>query len=111
GQSLVLHRTDDGPTVEVVRTVTDNVERARSGEARHRFRVHRKHVSMADIQEQRRPNIAASEVAVALPLDSDGSVDERRQHDLYAFLPVKPSGFRFLAHADFVVATSREAVR
>lgn len=111
GQSLVLHRTDEGPVVEVVRTVTDDVERARSGQANHRFRVHRKHVSMADIQEQRRPDIAASEVAVALPLDPDGSVDERQQHDLYAFLPVKPSGFRFLAHADFVVATSREAVR
>lgn len=111
GQSLVLHRTDDGPNVEVVRTVTDDVERARSGEARHRFRVHRKRVAMADIQEQRRPNISASEVAVALPLDSDGSVDERCPRDLYAFLPVKASGLRFLAHADFVVATSREAVR
>lgn len=111
GQALVLQRHDDGPTVEVVRTVTDDVEHQRSGEHRHRFRVHRKRVSMADIQESRRANITASEVAVALALDTDGLVDERRTRELFAFLPVKDSGFRFLAHADFVLATSREAVR
>lgn len=111
GQALVLQRNDDGPTVEVVRTVTDDVEKQRCGEQRHRFRVHKKRVSMSDIREERRLNIAATEVAVALALDADGGIDEGRSRELFAFLPVKDSGFRFLAHADFVLATSREAVR
>jgi hypothetical protein len=111
GQALVLQRNDDGSTIEVVRTVTDNVEQQRCGEQRHRFRVHQKRVSMADIREERRLNIAATDVAVALALDADGGIDEGRSRELFAFLPVKDSGFRFLAHADFVLATSREAVR
>lgn len=111
GQALVLQRNDDGSTIEVVRTVTDHVEKQRCGEQRHRFRVHQKRVSMADIREERRLNIAATDVAVALALDADGGIDEGRTRDLFAFLPVKDSGFRFLAHADFVLATSREAVR
>lgn len=111
GQAAVLHRRDDGPIVEVVRTVTDDVEKQRSGEQRHSFRVQHKRVSVADLQEGRRPNIEATDVAIALALDADGDVDEGRARDLFAFLPVKDSGFRFVAHADFVLATSREAVR
>jgi|GEM_PF-6647461 len=111
GQALVLQRNDDGPTVEVVRTVTDDVEKQRCGEQRHCFRVHQKRVSMADLREDRRLNIAATDVAVALALDADGGIDESKTRDLFAFLPVKDSGFRFLAHADFVLATSREAIR
>lgn len=111
GQALVLQRNDDGPTVEVVRTVTDDVEKQRCGEQRHCFRVHQKRVSMADLREDRRLNITATDVAVALALDADGGIDEGRSRDLFAFLRVKDSGFRFLAHADFVLATSREAVR
>lgn len=110
-RSLVLQRLDEGATVEVVRTVTDNVERDKSAEHRHRFRVHSKRVSMMDIQEERRPNIEATEVTIALALDADGTVDEHRERDLFAFLPIKKSGFKFLAHADFVSATSREGVQ
>jgi len=111
GQTLFLQRNDDGPTVEVVRTVTDDVEKQRRGEQRHCFRGHQKRISMADLREDRRLNIAATNVAVALALDAHGGIDEGKSRVLFAFLPVKDSGFRFLAHADFVFATSREAVR
>lgn len=110
-RSLVLDRTDEGATVTVARTVIDNVERDKSAEQRHRFRVHAKRVSMMDIHEERRPNIEATEVTIAFALDADGTVDETRDRDLFAFLPIKNSGFKFLAHADFVSATSREGVQ
>lgn len=110
-RSLVLDRTDEGARVTVVRTVTDNVERDKSAEQRHQFRVHAKRVSMMDIHEERRPNIEATEVTIAFALDADGTVDETRDRDLFAFLPIKNSGFKFLAHADFVSATSREGVQ
>lgn len=111
GQAVVLRRSDDGPNVAVTRTVTDSVEKQRSGEQRHSFRVHSLRISMADIHESRRSNIETTDVAIAMPLDADGNVNETQSRSLFAFLPVKDSGLRFLAHADFVLATSRETLR
>lgn len=111
GQSLALQRHDEDGAVEVVRTLVDEVDKSRCSEQRHRFRVHKLPVSMADIAEQRRSNIASSEVAIAFALDWKEEVDVESTRDLFAFLRVKDSGLRFLAHGDFVLASSREAVR
>lgn len=112
GHEVTLTRTDDGSVAVVTRTVKDDVEASRSSEHRFAFFLHKRRVAMDHIDEPRRRQIAATEVAIALPLNSGHEVDaESSRRGLFAFLPVKTTELPFLCHGDFVLSTSREAIR
>jgi hypothetical protein len=112
GHEVTLARTDTGSVAVVTRTVKDDVEASRSSEHRVAFFLHKRRVAMDHIDEPRRRKIAATEVAIALPLNSQQQVDAKSsRRGLFAFLPVKQTELPFLCHGDFVLSTSREAIR
>lgn len=112
GHEVTLVRTDIGSVAVVTRTVKDDVDASRSSEHRFAFFLHKRRVAMDQIDEPRRRQIAATEVAIALPLNSRHEVDaESSRRGLFAFLPVKTTELPFLCHGDFVLSTSREAIR
>ena len=108
--SIELVRSDDGSIVEFKRTQIENERKDKPDTKLYRFRMCRQRVEMRDIIEENRKDKAATEVAIALELDEDGKVVYDSPRDLFAFLPVKHSQFKFLAHADFLLANSREGV-
>lgn len=112
GQAVTLDRADTGSVAVVTRKVNDVVETSRSSEHRYAFFLHKRRVAMDHIDEPRRRQIAATEVAVALPLNSQNEVDAKStRRGLFAFLPVKETEIPLLCHGDFVLNTSREAIR
>lgn len=112
GHEVTLVRRDDGPIAVVTRTVKDDVEPSRSSETQFAFYLHKRRVTMDHIDEPRRRQITATEVAVALPLNSKTEVDANSsRRGLFAFLPVKTAELPFLCHGDFVLSTSREAIQ
>lgn len=111
-REVTLARTDTGSIAVVTRTVKDDVETSRSSEHRFAFFLHKLRVPMDHLDEPRRRQIAATEVAIALPLTSQHEVDaQSSRRGLFAFLPVKTTELPFLCHGDFVLSTSREAIR
>ena len=111
GQEVTLFRADTDSVAEVTRTVKDDIDPLRSSEHRTSFFLHKKRVTMDHIDEPRRRQIAASEVAIALPLNSQQEFDANSsRRDLFAFLRVKNTEFPFLCHGDFVLSTSRGAI-
>lgn len=64
----------------------------------------------ADITEQTRTGVTLREIVLAFPLDDFGAVSASEQ-TLFAYLPVRPYGFKFIIQSDFLLAANREDVR
>ena len=64
----------------------------------------------AGIREEKRKDIADTELAIALPLTADGDADGGHFHPVHAYLPIDDYGLRFALHADFVLAAGREGI-
>ena len=59
--------------------------------------------------EPRRGNVPISEVALAFPVSPD--LDPLPQlQDVYAFLPVKDYGFKFMIQSNFILTANRESI-
>ncbi len=54
--------------------------------------------------------IDTTEVILAFPLKEDGSPDASREQYVFAFLPVRKYGFRFIIQADFILSANREDI-
>ncbi|KAL2688953.1 hypothetical protein Neosp_003003 [[Neocosmospora] mangrovei] len=59
--------------------------------------------------DPKRPGCTDSEMLMAFPVADDGSPYISTQH-VYAFLPIRDYGFKFLLQADFLLIASREDI-
>ncbi|CAM1500468.1 Fc.00g096300.m01.CDS01 [Cosmosporella sp. VM-42] len=53
---------------------------------------------------------ASAEVVLAFPMTTLSSVPIVADQDVFAFLPMRPMGFKFLIHTDFVTEASRQGI-
>ena len=51
-----------------------------------------------------------TDLILAFPLNEDGSADASNEQDVFAFLPVRGYGFKFIIQADFLLPVSREDI-
>lgn len=61
--------------------------------------------------EEKREGIRQTEMALAFPLRDDLSAETNKRPPVFAFLPTKEYGFRFIIHADFLLTTNREDIQ
>ncbi len=107
GESVELHRTDSGNVSTVERKTTKG---RNTKTTRHCFFRFERSCDMSDAGDAKRGGIDTSLVVVAIPLDDDGSASPADRKNVFAFLPVKESGLPVVAHADFILNTSREDI-
>jgi len=62
------------------------------------------------IKEERRKDIHETELILAFPLKNDGSADASSRQNVFAFLPVRGYGFKFIIQADFLLPIGREDI-
>ncbi|CAG9982412.1 unnamed protein product [Clonostachys byssicola] len=60
-------------------------------------------------KEEKRPDCRTSDIMLAFPKLDDSNPRTRSQM-MYAFLPIRDCGFKFLIQADFLLAASREDI-
>ncbi|KAI1180599.1 hypothetical protein F4777DRAFT_528566 [Nemania sp. FL0916] len=53
---------------------------------------------------------AETEIVLAFPLTEDSIPIDDENQDIYAFLPLRTMGFKFLMHTDFVTEASRQGI-
>ncbi|RLI79421.1 hypothetical protein DRP05_03955 [Archaeoglobales archaeon] len=63
-----------------------------------------------DIDEERRKDISETEIVLAFPLNEDRSPDTSNEQFVFAFLPVRKYGFKFIIQADFLLPITREDI-
>lgn len=65
-----------------------------------------------DIQEQeeKRKDVKETELILAFPLKEDGSADANEEQKVFAYLPTREYGFKFIIQSDFLVPASREDI-
>jgi len=61
-------------------------------------------------QEARRKNWTETNIVMAFPLPSEQEKPMLKPQNVYAFLPIRNYGFRFLIQADFILTASREDI-
>jgi hypothetical protein len=61
-------------------------------------------------QEAKRKGFSETNVLLAFPLPSEHQEPTLRSHNVYAFLPIRNYGFKFLIQADFILTASREDI-
>ena len=57
----------------------------------------------SDLVEAERSEVSETTLALAFPIREDGGAEGRNIQDVFAFLPTRPYGFRFIIQADFLV--------
>ncbi len=62
------------------------------------------------IKEEKRKDITETQIILAFPLKQDGGADTSNEQNVFAFLPVRSYGFRFIIQADFILPPSREDI-
>jgi len=103
---------DDGIKTEKKLTRTegdiDGQEAVRlSQDDTHLSYVVMRHVAENLPQEKKRDGVKRSELLLAFPLD-EGNEPIIAPQDVFAFLPIRDYGFKFLIQADFLLIASRE---
>ncbi len=66
--------------------------------------------SMEKVPDEKRPNVATTTVVLAFPVDKAGAADPQPTSQVFAFLPIRPVGFKFSIQADFILSSSREDI-
>jgi hypothetical protein len=61
-------------------------------------------------QDLKRQGVSHTEIMLAFPETEDGQADASAERHVYAYLPVRPYGFRFLVQADFILSSNRESI-
>ncbi|KAF5638772.1 het domain protein [Fusarium tjaetaba] len=69
-----------------------------------------RHIVNYMLPDSRRPGRHSAEIILAFPdrLNEDNPIATKK---VYAFLPVRDYGFKFLVHSDFIVSTNREDIQ
>ncbi|NKQ39428.1 MAG: hypothetical protein HF967_08220, partial [Methanosarcinales archaeon] len=63
-----------------------------------------------NIGGERRKDVNETEIVLAFTLKDDYTSNTSNDQFIFAFLPIKKYGFKFLIHADFILSISREDI-
>jgi len=63
-----------------------------------------------DIDEERRRGVTETEIILAFPLKEDYSANTSEEQYVFAFLPIRKYGFKFIIQADFLLPITREDI-
>ena len=63
-----------------------------------------------DIDEERRKDISETEIILSFPLKGDYSPDISNEQFVFAYLPIREYGFKFIIQADFILLVTREDI-
>lgn len=77
----------------------------------HRFLVHKHQLTKpSHIDDDKRSEVTQTKIVIAFPLDNVNGRRRMRAQNVFAFLPLRIRGFKFIIQADFLVTASREEV-
>ena len=81
------------------------------GEGKDYWRVIKKKLEIPDhIEEVKREDIHETEIILAFPLEEDETANTSNKQWVFAFLPIREYGFKFIIQADFLLPVSREDI-
>lgn len=81
------------------------------GERISNWRLVRKILQVPEhVEEERRKDIRETEIILAFPLNDDETANATKEQDVFAFLPIRKYGFKFIIQADFILPISREDI-
>jgi hypothetical protein len=78
--------------------------------SRRRFKTVCHGYSTEHIEEEKRQRVKEAAVVLAFPIEDEGAASADSTQNLFAFLPVRDYGFRFLVQGDFLLSSNREDI-
>jgi len=97
--------------VKIQRHEKNGIFEIRYGKKKSYWKIVRKLLKQSKpIKEERRKDIHETEIVLAFPLKNDGSADASQKQNVFAFLPVRRYGFKFIIQADFLLPVGREDI-
>ncbi|XP_060075304.1 uncharacterized protein LOC132554994 [Ylistrum balloti] len=115
-QITVLNKVDDSTQVMRRRDLGESVVEIEHNKGTDRFLVIKKSLDASKISLQAKSGVEvdSTEIAMAFPLKAKGqrgfSLTAQPRQPVFAFLPLRSYGFRFIVQGDFDVPSSREDV-
>ncbi len=89
----------------------DGITEVVYGKAKSYWKVIKKSFDVPEeIYEERRENIKETEIILAFPLKEDFYPDTSKEQTVFAFLPIRNYGFKFIIQADFLLPVTREDI-
>jgi hypothetical protein len=107
--AFIAERMDQGHRLTLTSTSHSLSNEAQSPIAATYLRVEHS-VLTGDLHEGKRPDISETQLILAFPLNDDGTARAESTHPVFAYLPVRDVGFRFVLQADFLLSSSREDI-
>jgi hypothetical protein len=109
GQSVTFHREDKG-SVSTLSATRINSGDDRGTEEMHYVRVELSLPVTDKFADEKRAGIESSAIVLAFPVDETGAAKPEPTSQVFAFLPIRPMGFKFSVQADFILSSSREGI-
>jgi len=107
---IELYEKDKNKVRKIELYERDGIVEIVYGEKRSFWKVVRKTFKVPDnIREEKREGVKEREIILAFPLKEDFSSDASVQ-EVFAFLPVRKYGFKFIIQADFLLPITREDI-
>lgn len=109
GQSVTFHREDKASvsTLSATRVASGG---APETEEMHYVRVELPLPVTDKFADEKRVGIEGSTLVLAFPVDEAGAAKPEPASHVFAFLPIRPMGFKFSIQADFILSSSREGI-
>jgi len=109
GTKQVYSRSDDSGIVTLTSARFEAGSDAPTVSGR-KFKYFRHPYGTTNIKEEKRQGIEEAAVVLSFPITDDGVASAGSTQNLFAFLPVRDYGFRFLIQGDFLLSSNREDV-
>jgi len=108
---IEIEERNKNRVVKIERYEKDGIVEIVYGERKSYWKVIKKLFRVPqDIDEERRRDVNETEIILAFPLNKDCSPDTSNEQFVFAFLPVRKYGFKFIIQADFILPITREDI-
>jgi hypothetical protein len=110
---IEIHNITEGKINIVERKEKDGKVEITHSKGKEYYKLIRKTLTVPrDIQEQeeKRKGVEETILILAFPLTLDGLADATKEQKIFAYLPTRNYGFKFIIQADFLLPSSREDI-
>lgn len=108
--SIEIHNKLNHSFQKYSKSERNGIIKIKSEESEESYRLIKKPIKVPEYINEEKRKVPETEIVLGFPLNPDGSAKTDTEQKVFAFLPTRPYGFKFIIQADFLVPASREDI-
>jgi len=108
--TVEVHNKIDNTLHKYTKTIQNGIVKIRSKNQEDNFKLVSQTLEVPETVKEEKREINRTDLVLGFPVNKDGTAKAESEQKVFAFLPTKGYGYKFMIQADFLVPASREDI-